>query len=329
MNKQKLARALTMVLFIGVIALLVWYIYGRREDFAVMLTIPWPAVAALVALVAMGHLFAFSFRRISAAELGVKLSFVDWYGFASVMSVLQEVLPLRSDLLVAATYYKKVCGLPYSHFIAITSGAAVVEVFAIGLEMAIALLIIGLTTGVWPWLLWVCVLALLLGMGVFLILTARLGEAFIEKLPFQKVLRRMAEGFVILMTKPRLFAKYVGVVLAKQVMNVLKILIIFRVLGLDAGIPQAFIYVGIVGITSLFSVLPGNLGIKEAVMGAGAYLTGGAFDSGVMISLILRIATLVESLLMALVFIVPVLRRLRAANAVAGNENLAEGETGD
>lgn len=325
MNKKKLTRALTTVLFAVMLVLLVFYIYNKRQDFAVILTIPLYSVVLLIMLVATGHLFAFSFRRIAAGELGVKLSFLNWYGFPSVMSVAQEILPMRGDLLVAATYYKKVCGLPYSHFVAITSGAAVIEVFAIGLEMAAALLIIGFTQGIWPWVLWVCVLLLLLGMGIFIALTAKFGDAFVNRLPFKKILSKVASSFVSLMKNPRLFFKYVGVVLMKQLFNVAKLMVIFKAIGLDAGLPQAFIYVGIIGISSLFSILPGNLGIKEAALGLGAVFTGGAFDSGVIISLILRIATLMESLIMAAIFIIPVMRQLRAAQA-EDDEDKAETE---
>ena len=62
-------------------------------------------------------------------------------------------------------------------------------------------------------------------------------------------------------------------------------------------------------ISTVLSIVPGNIGLKEAVLGVAASQMGALFQSGVAASLMQRAAVMIVYLVMGLAFAWPVWRR--------------------
>ena len=62
-------------------------------------------------------------------------------------------------------------------------------------------------------------------------------------------------------------------------------------------------------LSTVLSIVPGNIGLKEAVLGVAASQMGALFQSGVAASLMQRVAVMIVYLVMGLAFAWPVWRR--------------------
>lgn len=149
---RRIGRAATAI---AVLACLTWYVWHARHDLARALRqvdrryiLPMVAVP-LLSLVVNGMI-----GRDLAAEFGVRLSPVEWYGLAVVNS-LGNYLPLpQAGAMARGVYLKRVHGLPYTIYaatLAVTYVSAVALYGVLGLIGLAALWMIGRPS---PPLLW-------------------------------------------------------------------------------------------------------------------------------------------------------------------------------
>ena len=177
------------------------------------------------------------------------------------------------------------------------------------LQMLAALLCAGLLNGQWPLLLWAVLAAGILCVAVFLWLALRLEDhqpAFVQK---HKLLRDVITGFNALLRSRKMLRQLLLCLIVNNVFQILLYMECFRAVGTPVPFHQVLLYNSLSWLSTVLSIVPGNIGLKEAVLGVAASQMGALFQSGVAASLMQRVAVMIVYLVMGLAFAWPVWRR--------------------
>ncbi|MBE5815336.1 MAG: flippase-like domain-containing protein [Clostridiales bacterium] len=310
-------KIVTMALFVVLIALLAWYVWQNRADMARLLSLDAGTVALLLLFAFCGCVMNCVYHRIVLSTFRVPLSLVDWMGVVMVANTMAYVLPLRADLVFSAAYYKKVKGLAYTRSVSIAAGNIVFGVTFSLLEILVALICCGLKDGLWPLPLWLLTMGGLVCVAVFWVVALVLGEkppAFVRK---YRILRETVEGFVQLLKDRRMLLQVVGCLAANHCFHLLLYMVCFHAVGMEITIYEALLYNRMSWLSTILTIVPGNIGIKEAVMGTVTGLMGSLFQNGVMVSLLQRVTIMIIYIVCGTAFAWPVFRRMKQADAAA------------
>lgn len=309
-------KLLTMGLFALLIVLLAWYVWQNRADMAQLLTLDGGTIALLFVFALGGCIMNCVYHRIILSTFRVPLTPIDWMGVVMVSNAMAYVLPLRADLVFSAAYYKKVKGLSYTKSVSIAAGNIVFGVTFSLLEILVALLCCGLIDGKWPLPLWLILIAGLLCVAAFMVIALLLGDrqpAFVRK---YRIVREAVEGFVQLLKDRRMLLQLLGCLVVNHCCHLLLYMVCFHAIGMEVTVYQALLYNSMSWLSSILTIVPGNIGIKEAAMGFATGLMGAMFQSGVMVSLLQRVTVMIVYIVAGAAFAWPVFRKMKQADDV-------------
>ncbi|MFR5854952.1 MAG: lysylphosphatidylglycerol synthase transmembrane domain-containing protein [Lachnospiraceae bacterium] len=302
-------KILSMALFIVLVGLLGWYLYRHWDEMRELLALDGRTVTLMLLFALCGCVMNCVYHRILLSVYGVPLDVVDWMGVVFVANAIAYVLPMRADLIFSATYYKRAKGLAYVKSVSMAAGNVVFGVMFALLQMLAALLCAGFLNGQWPLLLWAVLAAGILCVAVFLWLALRLEDhqpAFVQK---HKLLRDVITGFNALLRSRKMLRQLLLCLIVNNVFQILLYMECFRAVGTPVPFHQVLLYNSLSWLSTVLSIVPGNIGLKEAVLGVAASQMGALFQSGVAASLMQRVAVMIVYLVMGLAFAWPVWRR--------------------
>ncbi len=302
-------NAVSTALFLILLVLLGWYVRAHWDEMRKLLSLSADTVALLLALGMVSLIINSFYHKAILDTYHLKLSLTDWMGVVCVSNSIAYVLPMRADLVFTATYYKRVKGLAYTKSIAITAGNAVFGVGFSLIQILIALLCMGLIDGAWPALLWALLAAGVAGMAFFLWLSLRTESRLRVKLEKVKLLSDVIVGFNDLIRNRRLLWQLLLCMTGSNLTRLFINMVCFRAAGLPITLYEALFYASVSWLASVVAVVPGNVGLRESVVGAASLALGAMFSEGVAATLLNRVAVMFVYMVMGLVFAVPVLRK--------------------
>jgi len=312
-RKPNWKKTITMGLFVLLIALLGWYVWQNREDMAQLLSLDAGTVALMLLFALGGCVMNCVYHRIILSPFKVPLGLTDWMGVVMVSNAMAYVLPLRADLVFSAAYYKKVKGLAYTKSVSIAAGNIVFGVTFSLLEILVALACCGLIDGQWPLPLWLILIAGLLFVTAFMVVALVLGDrqpAFVRK---YRIVQEAIDGFVQLLRDRRMLLELLGCLIVNHCCHLLLYMVCFHAIGMEVTVYQALLYNSMSWLSSILTIVPGNIGIKEAAMGFATGLMGAMFQSGVMVSLLQRVTVMIVYIVAGAAFAWPVIRKMKLA----------------
>lgn len=312
-NAKKL---LSTVLFVVMIALLGWYLYENRADLARLLQFNWQTVVMIFACALGACTMNAVYHKVILDTYGIPLGLVDWMGVVFVANAMALVLPMRADLIFTATYYRRTKNFAYTKSASVAAGNVVFGVMFALLQLFVALLCTGLIEGQWPGLLWLMCLGMSAVVVVFLII-ARWFEnrmpAFLRK---YKMVVNIVSGFNALLGNRKLLWKLLGCLTLNNILHLFLYMACFRGIGMQVTVYQALFYNSISRLVNLVSIVPGNIGIKQLVMGIAGSLMGDVFQNGVVVSLIQSISLVIVYIVVGGAFAWPVWKRWERAEGL-------------
>ena len=114
---------------------------------------------------------------------------------------------------------------------------------------------------------------------------------------------------------------------ASNIVRLLTIMLCFRASGNPITLYEALLYGSLVWLASVIAVVPGNIGLKESVMGIATVQMGVDFTVGVTASLLERVTMMVVYIGMGLLFALPVwMRYARNSDAYKIQTEKTKGE---
>lgn len=305
-------------LFLVMLVLLVMYVLQNRADMQKLLELSAPTVLLMLAFALGGYVVNCLYHLVILNTYGLKLTLTDWMGVVSVSNAIAYVLPMRADLVFSAAYYKRVKGLAYTKSVSMAAGNAVFGVVFSLLQILAALLCMGLLDGQWPPTLWALWALGTVAIGAFIVFSLVFQDKKPGLLQKYKLLRDVVEGFNALLRNRGLLWRLLWCLIGNNLLQLALYMVCFQAIGLPVTLYQALFYNSVSWLSSIVAIVPGNIGIKESVMGAATLLMGTLFQNGVAVSLLQRVAVMIVYLLMGLAFALPVYR-----NFTKGKEQVA------
>ena len=123
----------------------------------------------------------------------------------------------------------------------------------------------------------------------------------------------MVRGFNALLKNRWLLWRLLACLVVNNAVQLSLYMACFGAIGMPVTVYQALFYNSVSWIATVVSIVPGNIGIKEAVMGVATSLTGALFQNGVAVSLLQRVAVMIVYIVAGAAFAWPVCRRWNAA----------------
>ena len=305
-------RMLSMALFVALVALLVWYVYENRADMARLLALSAGDVALMLLLALGGCVMNCVYHRLILSTYRIPLDAVDWMGVTFVANAMAYVLPMRADLVFSAAYYKRTKGLAYVKSVSMAAGNIVFGVVFALAQMFVALLLTGLLDGTWSGVLWLLWGAGTLALAAFITFSLLVQGRAANVLERVKLLGDVVRGFNALLKNRWLLWRLLACLIVNNAVQLYLYMACFGAIGLPVTVYQALFYNSVSWIATVVSIVPGNLGIKEAVMGVATSLMGALFQNGVAVSLLQRVAVMIVYIVAAAAFAWPVCRRWNA-----------------
>lgn len=314
MTKQKkLKQWLSMALFVIMLLALCWYVYHNREDMLSLLRLDGQTLALLLIFAFCGCMMNCVYHRIILSVFKVKLNLTDWVGVVMVANAMAYVLPMRADLIFSAAYYKRVKGLAYVKSVSMAAGNIVFGVAFALLQMLAALLCTGFIDGVWSPIIWGLWIVGTVCVAAFLVLALVLKDKPPKWIAKHKLVMDVLEGFNALIRSRRMLWQLLCCLIVNNIFQLLLYMVCFHAIGMEITVYQALFYNSVSWLASILNIVPGNIGIKEGVMGLATSLMGALFNNGVAASLLQRIAVMVVYIAAGIAFAYPVYRRMQCA----------------
>lgn len=312
-KKKKLKNVALIAVTLVVLALLILYIIRNREAFLVVLTIPASTVIICALLSFLALTTNASYYFFAAKSLDIRLDVVDWLGVSACAGTVGFVIPMRSEYFIKGIYYKAKCGLSYGRFISVTAAGLLLVGFSVLIQCIAGLLLLGLRDSFSIQFLLYATAILIVAVLAFLLLVKK--QAFVRGiLPFKKYLLPAYDGFIALLGDRNTVACCFSSVCASAALNALIMFLLARSVQIPTSFGAVLIYWGVLSLSNYLSILPGNIGLQEMLLGWMITITNGAFESGVLLALLFRAFTVLRYFTFAAIFAIPVITRLRAAN---------------
>lgn len=208
---------------------------------------------------------------------GKKIGFFENY-FVMMGAALGNYLPMRVGTIVRMRYFKHVLGLEYSAFCSIFGVKLVLLLFGTGFFGCVALLGLSLDRQIplAPWLLFASVLVCSL-LSLFLPLPRMEGKTgFLSRLvthlsSAQRDIGRNLNAFALLQL----------CILFQFAMIGVRLHLSFLVFGIEDSIWAYFLIGPVAALSTFVNITPGNLGVREWLIGVLATLGGFDFQSAV------------------------------------------------
>jgi len=308
-NRPKWKNIVSTALFLILLGLLTWYVYAHWAEMRKLLLLSPRTIAALLGLGLLSCIFNCLYHLQILNTFKLKLSLTDWMGVVCVSNTIAYVLPMRADLVFKATYYKRVKGLAYTKSVSAVAGNAVFGVAFALLQITVALLCMGWIDGQWPALLWALTAVGAAALTLFLWLSMRAESRLRARLAKVKALADIIAGFNALIRNRALLWRLLIYLVAGNLVRLFLNMVCFQAAGLPITLYEALFYSSVSWLASVVAVVPGNVGLRESVMGAATLALGALFSEGVAASLLNRVTMMFVYIAMGLIFAVPVLRR--------------------
>lgn len=236
---------------------------------------------------------------------GVNVRRVESVGLTYIASAINLILPLQMGSMVKAVYLKRRLSLTYSRYISIISGTAVINIMISFVQIILCLIIVSSrisVDGVYTYF-FTAVLAIIM-FCIFIAVKKR--EFIMRILPFKRISVPIMEEFYELITDRKTVVLVSANLLASAILGGMRFFFIFRVLGLDGGVLDGLLYYGLYNASSIIPILPGNIGLSEAIVGIMNSLIGADFDIGVTTVLINRVYYYIVAITGAVISAMPI-----------------------
>lgn len=316
------------ILAIAIVALLVWYVLNNREMITQAAAVPPSALIISFLIYCVAMVTDSVYLKFSAETIPVKMNVTDWLGISAVAGVIGLVVPFRSSTVVKGIYFKKKCGMAYTKYVSLVAAGFIFLCIDTMVQIWLGLLLMSLhddqSKRIW---LYTAIFTVVM-LGVLFLIVFK--QDFIKRhLPFKKVLLPAFEGFVDLFANKRAVLQCFLSTMATTLLGSTVYYTLARGLGMKVSFGMALLYNGVMVPLNLLSILPSNIGGQEAILGWLMTLTGSAFSEGVLLSLMVRLVLTARYFVFALVFAIPVIRRLRDKQAINDTVEVEGEEEGE
>lgn len=267
--------------------------------------------------------------RYLAEIFDLRLKFKEWFGLAVANTMHNYYTPARWGMLLKAFYLKKSHDLQYSNFISLTAGAyligfflaSVSAVFFIILSFflyqefnkAVFFISIGLVNA-----------TVLLG---FFSLYVRFSVVF-KKIPrLYNFVLNVENGLLFFKHNRRLLIKILLLKFIFIVIMAIKLYWAFKAIGVETNLLNILIVQSLVVFSMVLSLTPGNLGVREGIIGLLASMLGIPLKEAVLGAIVDRVVMMCVVIFLGLIFTKILVSDLERQTSTTGKDEIDQMES--
>ena len=289
MSLSKLRQYSPYILYVAALLIFVAYLHNNADRYQQLLDLSVGSLLMLLVLVLAGVLGRGCINKSFYRGIGIPLTLNEGIGLASV-NTLANQLPFAGGLIAKGVYLKQIYELAYTRFLSATLALYVCFVAVSGAMGIVVLVYQALVNK-----------AAISGL-LFLGFSGMLASIVLLWLPIDVSfipgkwghrLARLIDGRKVLSQNWWLVGKLVGLQILITLLVAGRFWIVFRALSQDVTLTQCILFSSANILTTLVTISPGGLGVREAIVASVASLLG--FEAGVSVVAVV-IDRLVETL---------------------------------
>jgi uncharacterized membrane protein YbhN (UPF0104 family) len=264
---------LLAVLIVGGFA---FYLWRNRTLFESVLSVSPAALAGVALGIVLTWLVSSAQGWLMYRAEGLRIGF--WENFLlNVAGVMVNYLPLRLGTVIRLRYLKAVHGFSYARSVSIVGIRLVLLVTATGLLGLAGTLGIAYTGGRFS-------VELCLAFGSLIVLAAlasyRSPPISRRETRMHRIWNDFSSGFGAMRKRPVVTMQVLALILIQLLLAAWRFSLTLGAVGAEAPATLLIVLAPATTLSSFVSVVPGNLGIREALMGYITLATGFEFNSG-------------------------------------------------
>jgi len=292
-----------LFIYIFTIIAIIFFLYIKRDNLIYLtqcnkLNVFLLFIVALIPISINALLF---YNNISI--FNISLPFKKWYGLSVSYTMYNYILPVRGGIALRAMYLKQNNCFPYSQYISFTAGTYILNLF-IAAFIASFLSFIFVLKGYLNKLIFFYIsICLLILSVIFIILLYKLNpEKISNKNRIFTFIKKATLGIEKFKYKPKkirnLIIIHIGFILASS----LRLFIAYHILGINVSYSKLVLINSLVAFSMIFSITPGNIGIKEGILGISASLLEIPLNQALLGAVLDRIVVIIEVFILGVVF---------------------------
>lgn len=290
MKKVALKKIFSFTILIVLIAFFINYLYNHLHDFKQLEFVnPW----LILILMIITLIFSINNGLITKFLLQpfkIRLKFKEWFGLSVTTTFYNLITPFKGGAISRALYLNVKHNFSYSHFVSTLSGSYVVIVLTAVLTGIVATLGIYLFYGIFSWLIFLFLIALLIPLLIIITFSPKIPETknewinkFIHVINGWHSIKSNKKSifFVVLLTSINLIIGTIGTMIS------------YRIIDINLGFLQALFITSVGSLSILIAITPGGLGIVEAIAVFLASILGITPAESLTASIIIRVAGMI------------------------------------
>jgi uncharacterized membrane protein YbhN (UPF0104 family) len=283
-KNKKIYHSSLLLLLLALFAGLFFFVQKNSHSLLELNSVKLPFILLLILIHALGFWFLGMTHKLPLKKHNIFLTFKEWYGLCMVAELFNMLLPANGGTGIRMLYLKDHKDLPMREFLAMSFAIITVGFTFLGL-IGIIYCRFFLTKSSLIFSLLESIFIALIFSGTILIFSTEM----ISKV--SKFKRKYSPKFYLKDFKLTSLVTlcWIGIF----VIFPIKIYLSFWAIGVELTLAQSFELSLILLATSLFQVLPGNIGIKEVITAYVGKQFGIPFETALLASLIDRIVLLV------------------------------------
>jgi len=303
-TKTKLKSGLLSVVTVAFVFVVVVFFYTnpeRLERFSSLSVFEMVSLLTLAVLTFVGLALQ---NILILRPCGIWLPVSEAFGLAVISSLL-NYMPLKLGALGKGLYLKAVHRLMLKHYVGALAAGQLIWVTVSGALGLLSYLVLTNTN---------IIVAAKLRMVAFVLLLATLAAFMVFVLSqyiwrfilvprWRNLAMQLGEALGVWYRDIALLSKFAFISLLLFVMSTLKIGLSFNVVGAELSLLEACFLQACVTVAFAFSLIPGNVGVREGMLVGLAMLTGVEVETAFLAALIDRVAILLPTLLLGPLFI--------------------------
>ena len=236
--------------------------------------------------------------KIIVEVFDIKLKILEWFGLSSLRA-FGNYLPLNAGVVSNSVYLKYQKGLPITKFMSFIIGQTIIMILTYGI-LGIIILFIRY--------------AMNYDFNLIMFITSSVFVLFgivVITLPKHKInstnrilgwIKSVNNGWDLIKAQKILVFKIIIFQTIILIINSLRYITVFNEMGYKIDILAIIILTIMISVIRFTSVLPGNLGVNEAISGGAMKTFGLMFTSGVLVTIVIRIISMFWIFLLGIIF---------------------------
>jgi uncharacterized membrane protein YbhN (UPF0104 family) len=300
-SRKRLKLLLKLIVFVATAVSLYVIVNDNLEVIESLSSINVMSFSVLLSLnIVFLYLFALMQHRLLLRRYGVDQTWQEWFGMAAIAALYNQVLPAKSGTVIRAAYLKAQYKLPFSRF----GVSLILQLFY---TTVVAIVFVAV--------------ALLLFMEVYFTITERallatllLGVA-VSMMFFETRITRwisLKRGVTLKDSgRKKSVHSILAIIVAYIICRAFMFYFAFDAIGYTIPIYYCLLIAPIILISNLVSILPGNIGIKELLIGFILNALGYELSLSVFAAIIDRGAVLIVTVCCAIIFKIILLKPVK------------------